>query len=217
MDIQNMATFHLFPKLPKELREMIWHHALEEAHKKGYLALDFYWHGRTVKWSPAPRATPPPDHLPSTPAARNALTDLLLSCKEASGYADHLLRKQQRLLFPEIGPDGDDAELYKLVTTVNLEFARVYVRDAVWQWWLASTRPESPVMPPFLQHVRHPLFDEPTQDTISLPPSPPWIHLFHDILATQKWPCRTDREIIRQAFLFFARSRTNLGAEEDGA
>ena len=95
---RKMAEFQVFTRLPAELRQQIWHFALEQARRH-------IWHRGTYFNSnilAEPHSDPvwcwclplPARSREQEIPAPNPLRDLLLSCREANEYAAHLQRKQ---------------------------------------------------------------------------------------------------------------------------
>jgi hypothetical protein len=158
-----MPRFRRFTHLPAEIRDQIWHFALQEAHKGRCFTIELYEKG--------PGMIGLYYSSESYSSKNDEIRNLLLSCREAREYAGHLEIKQFNL-FPDVkfGTTEDDIRLYRFLRTVNLDFdtfrfqGRIRNRFVfgltnpfpIWHTDVLQTENMNRLeFPAFLQHVRH--------------------------------------------------------------
>ncbi|KAB5513161.1 hypothetical protein GE09DRAFT_1232101 [Coniochaeta sp. 2T2.1] len=151
-------NFHYFGNLPPEIRDKIWHFAFQEAHRRSrgrYVAV--YGDSEQEEFL-GPRGSRKKDEFKKVRAGGlefwkidegfryiqprgqpAAPVNLLLSCREAKNYFDHILRKQAAL-FPET------ESLTKMGISLELDTFEFFATDHTFQHanW-----------PAFIQEIRH--------------------------------------------------------------
>ncbi|KAF4443725.1 hypothetical protein FALBO_17252 [Fusarium albosuccineum] len=91
-------TFDLFPKLPSEIRRLIWYHTLPEEPDKGTIyQFDLRWALGFMTTQPGDPVVPELEALRAPPLVQVTMPTAFFVCREARAVADLWLKRQKEL------------------------------------------------------------------------------------------------------------------------